>query len=142
METEPQIIADYIATGKVRLVYRHLLQLGEGSQVSAEASECAGAQGKFWEMHNKLYAEQNRLYSEGSANTDTYVAIAEELGLDGGQLQQCMDEGQFREQVERDDAAAQAEGVIQRPVFDINGARLFGSQPYSQFQAAIDAALQ
>lgn len=141
METEPKIIADYIASGKVRLIYRHLVQLGAGSQVSAEASECAGEQGKFWQMHNKLYAEQSRLYNQGSEAAATYAAIAQEIGLDGGKLQSCIEQGTFRAQVEKDYAAAQAEGVSQRPVFDINGTRLIGAQPYSQFQAAIEAAL-
>ena len=58
METEPKIIELYIAPGKVKLVYRHLLQLGDGSVRTAEASECAADQRAFWQMHDAL----NELY--------------------------------------------------------------------------------
>lgn len=140
METEPQIIAAYIATGKARLVYRHLLQLGDGSLRSAEASECAGAQGKFWELRQKLYAEQSRVFGQGAEQIDTYVALAKELGLDGAQFQGCLEQQQFKEQVERDFAAAQAEGVKSRPEFAVNGQRLIGAQPFAQFQQLLDEA--
>jgi protein-disulfide isomerase len=140
VETEPQIVQDYVASGDVRIVYRHLVQLGEGSMRSAEASECAGAQGRFWAMHHALYAQQQRLYA-GGEDVATYVAIANELGLDGAQLQTCMEQRTFVPQIERDFAAAQAEGVTARPVFDINGTRLIGAQPYAQFQQLLDGAL-
>lgn len=140
METEPQIIAAYIVPGKARLVYRHLVQLGEGAQLSAEASECAGAQGKFWELRQKLYAEQRRLFDEGPEQVATYVVMAGELGLDTAQFQGCMEQRQFRGQVERDFAAAEAEGVASRPVFDIAGERLIGAQSFAQFRQLLDAA--
>lgn len=141
LETEPQILNSYIADGRVRLIYRHLVQIGEGAQISAEASECAGAQGAFWAMRDKLYAEQNRLFSEGPTQIGTYVAFANELGLDTGQFQACMEQRTFQEQVERDNAAAVAEGVAGRPVFDVAGTRLIGALPFSQFQQVIEGAL-
>jgi protein-disulfide isomerase len=141
VETEPQILSSYVADGRVRIVYRHLVQIGEGSQVSAEASECAGAQGQFWAMHDKLYAEQSRLFNEGSDSIATYVGFAQELGLDAGQFQSCMEQRTFQEQVERDNSAARDEGVFARPVFDVAGTRLIGAQPFSQFQQLLEAAL-
>ena len=83
METEPQIIRDYIATGKARLIYRHLLQLGDGSVRTAEASECAADQGQFWPMHDMLYARQSDVYA--AANLDaTLEGFAGDLGMDTG----------------------------------------------------------
>jgi protein-disulfide isomerase len=137
VEIEPQIIAEYIKTGKARLVYRHLLQLGEGSQVLAEASECAGAQGAFWEMRELLYKRQADLY--GAADFAAVEPLVAELGLDGPQFQQCMEQHQFQQQVLDDYAAAQREGVSSRPVMDINGTRIIGAQPFARYQQAADA---
>lgn len=137
METEPQLIEQYVKTGKARLVYRHLLQLGDASKVLAEASECAGAQGKFWEMREQIYRRQAELYSASSfAAVQPLVA---ELGLDEAQLQQCMEQHQFEQQVTADFAAAEREGVRSRPVLDINDTRIVGAQPLSRFQQVLDA---
>ncbi len=137
METEPQLIEQYVKTGKARLIYRHLLQLGKPSQTLAEASECAGAQGKFWEMREQLYRRQAELYSASS-----YAAVqplVAELGLDEAQFQQCMEQHQFGQQVTADFAAAEREGIRSRPVLDINGTRIVGAQPLTRFQQVLDA---
>jgi protein-disulfide isomerase len=138
VETEPQLIEQYIRTGQARLVYRHLLQLGDGSRVLAEANECAGEQGRFWEMRELLYREQDRVFA--ASGFGTVQPLAAQLGLDETAMQQCMDSGQFRAQVEADNAAAGREGVTSRPVMDINGQRLVGALPLPQFQQVIEAA--
>jgi protein-disulfide isomerase len=136
VETEPQLIEQYIETGQARLIYRHLLQLGDASRVLAEASECAGAQGKFWEMRELIYRQQSRLYgTTGFADVQPLVA---ELGLDESQFQACLDGGRYRQQVLDDYAAAQREGITNRPVMDINGTRIVGAQPFAQFQRVLD----
>lgn len=140
METEPKIYEAYIATGKVRLVYRHLLQLGEGSLRAAEASECAGDQGKFWEMRRAIYAGQSDLYSSSSAEAALTV-FAKDIGLDPGEYNACMVAQTHRAAVEADYRAATEAGVRSRPVFEINGERLIGARPYEDFERAIEAAL-
>ena len=137
METEPQVIEQYIKTGQARLVYRHLLQLGDTTKLLAEASECAGDQGKFWEMRELIYRQQTTLRS---ATPATLEPLVEELALDRQQFMQCVDSAQFREQVEADFAAAQREGVASRPVMDINGTRIIGAQTFDRFQQAIEVA--
>lgn len=138
METEPQIIEQYIKTGRARLIYRHLVQLGEGSQVLAEASECAGAQGAFWEMREQIYQRQSEVY--GATNFAAVQPLAQELSLDANQFKQCLDQRQFQQQVLDDYAAAQRESVNSRPVIDINGTRIIGAQPFARYQQAIEAA--
>ncbi len=138
METEPQIIEQYIQTGKARLIYRHLLQLGAGSQVLAEASECAGAQGAFWEMRELIYKRQDQVY--GATGFAAVEPLVMELGLDPGQFRQCMEQHQFQSHVLADYAAAQDEGVTSRPVMDINGTRIVGALPFARYQQAADAA--
>lgn len=138
METEPQIIEQYVKTGKARLIYRHLVQLGEGSQVLAEASECAGAQGAFWEMREQIYQRQNEVY--GATNFAAVQPLVQELGLDANQFKQCLDQRQFQQQVLDDYAVAQRESINSRPVVDINGTRIIGAQPFTRYQQAIEAA--
>jgi protein-disulfide isomerase len=137
METEPQLIEQYVKTGQARLVYRHLLQLGESTKRLAEASECAGEQGAFWEMRALIYERQSELHTASQAALDPLV---KELELDGAQFGQCLDSGQFRQQVEQDHAAAQREGVRSRPVMDVNGTRIIGAQPFDMFRQAVDRA--
>ena len=138
METEPQIIEQYIKTGKARLIYRHLLQLGDGSRALAEVSECAGAQGAFWDMRELIYQRQAEFY--GASDFASVEPLVTELGLDASQFRQCLDQHQFQQQVLDDYAAARSEGVTSRPVFDINGTRIIGAQPFTRFQQALEAA--
>lgn len=138
MENEPAIIDQYIRTGRARLVYRHLYQLGDVSEKLAEASECAAEQNSFWEMRALIYEEQDRLY--GANSFAPIQPLVRQLGLDEAAFQQCLDSGQFRQQVESDFAASKREGVSTRPVMDINGTRLIGALPIERFQQAIDAA--
>ena len=137
METEPKLIEEYVRTGKARLVYRHLVQLGAGSQALAEASECAGAQGRFWEMREMLYARQSDL--SGVTGYAGVAPLVQELELDQPKFQQCMDQHDFQKQVEVDAEAAQREGVVSRPVMDIAGTRIIGAQPIQRFREVLDA---
>jgi protein-disulfide isomerase len=140
VETEPKIVEQYIATGKVRLVYRHLLQLGEESMRLAEGSECAADQGKFWEMRRAIYEGQADIY--GSSSVDAALAVfAQDLKLDTGAYNECMVSRKHQAAIQADFEAAQAEGIRSRPVFDINGTRMLGARPFGDFQSAIDAAL-
>jgi protein-disulfide isomerase len=140
VETEPKIVETYIATGKVKLVYRHLLQLGEGSVRTAEASECAADQGAFWPMRDMLYVRQGEVY--GAADLDTTLAtFATDLKLDTTAFSDCMRTNRHLEAVQADYQAAQAAGVRFRPSFDIGGDRLNGALPFGDFQQRIDAAL-
>lgn len=139
METEPQIVKDYIATGKVKLIYRHLLQLGDQSLRTGEASECAADQGKFWPMRQTLYARQSEVY--GGDLEATLAGFAGNLGLDATAFNDCMQSHKHQKFVEDDYRAAVAAGVQFRPVFDINGAKLTGALPYSAFQKQIELAL-
>ncbi len=135
METEPQIIESFIKTGKARLIYRHLLQLGEPTLRAAEASECAADQGAFWEMRGLLYRSQSDLYTDLEA---TLAGLAGQLGLDQQQFEGCMSARTHQEQIQADFRAAQSEGIRSRPSFIINGRRLVGALPFEQFQQAIE----
>jgi len=138
LDTEPQIVEAYIKPGKLRLIYRHLLQLGERSELLAEASECAADQGGFWEVRRELYARINELYGDTRAVAG---AAAASVGLDQAALDACLDAATHREAVRADYAAATAAGIRSRPVFTIGDETLIGAQRFSTFQQTIDAAL-
>lgn len=137
LETEPQLTEQSVKPGRAQLVYRHLLQLGDETQRLAEASECAGDQGKFWEMREAIYRDQSALYRATDA---VLQPLVDELGLNSEQFSQCLASGQFAQQVEDDFAAAERDGVRSRPVLDINGTRIIGAQPLAEYQQAIEEA--
>ena len=147
-QTLPQIITDYVDTGKVKYVYRDFpLSFHPAAQPAAEAGECADEQGKFWEMHDKLFDEQNK-QGQGTIqfSVDDIKTWAAEIGLDTQSFNSCLDSGKYRSEVQADFAAGQSAGVLGTPTFfigksDGQGARLVGAQPYSTIKAAIEAAL-
>lgn len=136
-EVEPAIIDAYIATGRARLVYRHLLQLGEESLRAAEAAECAGDQDKFWEMRDAIYRNQIALYTT-SDQSAALAYLAQTINLDLNTYNVCMQSRKHRARIEADFRAAQDAGVRSRPVFDIGGTRLVGARPFEDFQALIE----
>ena len=140
METEPKIIQAYIAPGTVKLIYRHLLQLGDGSVRTAEASECAADQSKFWPMHDMLYRRQSEVYASTDLDA-TLAGFASDLSLDAEAFSSCMSTHKHLQFVQDDYKAAQDAGVQFRPSFDIGGARLTGALSFAAFQKQIAAAL-
>ncbi len=138
LEVEPQIIEQYVRSGKVRLLYRHLQQSGPTSELLAEASECGADQGRFWELRRALYAAQAQAYNDGEAAVS---AAAAEAGVDATAVQSCIDAASHEALVRADYAAATAEGIRNRPVFRIGDQMIIGAQPLSVFQQILDQAI-
>ena len=139
-DTEPRIIADYVSTGKVHFVYKNYAFLGQPSVDAAEASLCAADQGKFWEYHDILFANQ----AEGDARAfsdERLRAFAEAIGLDGTAFAECLADNRKMDQVRQEYAEGAALGVSSTPTFFVNGKEVKGAQPFEAFQAAIEAAL-
>ncbi|VVB81415.1 Thioredoxin [uncultured archaeon] len=127
----------YIKTGKVKLVYRDFpLGMHDKAQKAAEASECAHDQGKFWEYHDKMFANQNAL------DIFSLKQYAKDVGLDTDKFDKCLDSGEKASEIAKDVADANAAGVTGTPIFFINGVALRGAQPYNAFETAIEAALK
>jgi protein-disulfide isomerase len=135
-QTMPQIKSEYIDTGKVKLFFRDFpLSFHPNAKPAAIASECANEQGKFWEMHDKLFANQDSL------STENYKAWAKELGLNENQFNTCIDSQKYASQVQKDFDDGVAAGVSGTPTFFVNGQKLVGAQPFSVFKQVIDAEL-
>lgn len=103
---------------------------------AALAAMAANEQGKFWEFHDKLFANQQKL------NRDAYVQHAKDLKLDVGKFQQALDGAKFKAQIEADAADAKALGVTGTPAFFVNGRFLSGAKPFEEFAALINAELK
>lgn len=139
-----QIKKEYIDTGKVKFVFRdYPLSFHSASQASAEAAECADDQGKYWEMHDKIFGEQ----AKQGTGTITYGVAelkkwASQIGLDSAKFNQCLDSGKYKSEVEKDLADGSAYGVSGTPAFYINGKLITGAQPFSEFKSVIDSELK
>lgn len=148
-ETEAELVEEYVATGKVRFVYRSFGEfIGPESRASAEAAYCAGDQGKFWEMHDIIFENQTG-ENVGAFSNRRLVAFAETLGLDMDEFRTCFNGGTYASRVEQDFLDGRAAAIQATPSFVltyvVNGETrtrlLQGAQPLSQFQVEIDAAL-
>ena len=133
--TIEQLLKDY--EGQIKLVYRHypLISIHPNAQKAAEASECAGEQGKFWELHDKMFANQTALA------VDNLKTFAKDLGLNTSQFNDCLDSGKYTSKVNDSVTEGSGYGVQGTPATFVNGTLVSGAQPISAFKSAIDSAL-
>lgn len=144
----PQLEAEYIKTGRVRYVLRDypLEPIHPHAFKAAEAARCAGDQGKYWEMHDQLLGNQRALTPKDLPEH------ARVLGLDVPSFQQCLDSGQYEEEIRKDIEAGLRAGVRGTPTFylgltDANGAHvkalrsLPGALEYTGFKSLINSLL-
>ncbi len=135
----PQLVQDYIATGKIRFEYRDFAFIGEESTLAAEAALCAQEQGKFWEFHDTLFANQ-RGENVGSFTSARLERMAEIVGLDMGQFNSCLDSRRHQGEVEAMRQEGQSLGVNATPTFFVNGQKL-QIRYYQDLLNAIEAEL-
>ena len=132
-ETFPLLMATY--PDQIRFVYRDFPVTSPESFVAAQAANCAGRQGAYWEFHDALMSGDLGL---GRA---AYEAYADRLDLDVNALGTCLDEGAEGAEVEADAREAASLGVNGTPTFFINGIPLVGAQPLISFRSVIDGEL-
>ncbi|GBD16281.1 Disulfide bond formation protein D [bacterium HR26] len=135
----PQLLKDYIATGKIRFEYRDFAFIGDESKLAAEAALCAQDQGKFWEYHDALFTNQ-RGENVGSFTAARLKRIAEVIGLDTNQFNSCLDSRRHQGEVEAMRQEAQSLGVNATPTFFVNGRKL-QIRYYQDILNAIEAEL-
>jgi len=95
----------------------------------------ANEQGKFWEYHDKLFANQQAL------DRSSLERYAQEVGLDMGRFRSALDSNKFEAQISADAAEGSRLGASGTPTFYINGRQLVGAQPYASFKQIIDEEL-
>lgn len=122
---------------RLRFVYRHFpLEQHPFAEPAAETSEFAATQGKFWEMHDGLYENQDEL------STELFGELAGELRLDAKALDHALDENEFAERVETDVESGDESGVHGTPTFFINGVQHRGSFDSRSLIEALEGALR
>jgi len=123
--------------GKVKLVFRHYpLEFHPFAAKAAEAGACAADQGKFWEMHDKMFGNQQKLA------VDDLKGYAKSIGVDSAKFDKCLDGGEKKAMVDADEKAGQAAGVNGTPAFFINGIFVNGAVPFEQLKETIDRELK
>lgn len=146
-ETDPQLEKEYVQTGKVRSVFvdMPLESMHRSAFKAAEATRCAGDQGKYWEMHDRLFANQQAL--------EPWNAHAKALGLDVAAFETCMNSDKHAAAIRADLALAQKLGINLTPTFLVAAndptdpakvkalTVIRGAQPLATFKTEIDKAL-
>jgi protein-disulfide isomerase len=145
----PQLQKDYVETGKLKFVFRDfpLESIHRYAFKAAEAAHCASEQGKFWEMHDWLYANQKAL------SPSDLLTHAQAVGLDVPKFQQCLETGNYATKIRKDMADGQQAGVRSTPTFLLGLTEpkdpkkvkvvqvIRGAKPYADFKQAIDRLL-
>ena len=148
LQTQPEIEREYVDTGKVRFVSfdMPIASLHPLAFKAAEAARCAGDEGKFWQMRDRLFDNQKAF--------EPWSAHAEALGLDVARFEACLDSGKHADAVRRDMAEAEKAGASGTPSFvvarvngqdpgKVRGLKFIrGAQPYAAFKQALDEALR
>lgn len=134
-----EIINHYKDNKDFNFVYRHFpLTQHKNAQIAGEAAEAAGAQGKFWEMHNKLFENQDE-WSSSTGPLDIYAKYAQEIGLNVDQFKNDVANNKFAGIVNTDQADGLKAKVGSTPTFFLNGEKLDKLPSLNDFIAKVDS---
>lgn len=145
-QTDPELIKAYVDTGKVRFAFRDfpLVAIHQNAAKAAEAARCAGEQGKYWEMHDRLFANQKELQPE------KLPEHAKAVGLDDGKFRECLDSGRQAAAVKKDMDEGTRLGIRGTPTVIVgtsdggnvkNAVIIRGAQSVETFKAELDKLL-
>jgi len=137
-----QMLEAYKNNKDVNFVFRNFpLPQHKNARVAAEAAEEAGAQDKFWEMHDALYEHQSE-WSDSDDALSAFANYARQIGMDADKLRQEVGKSAFEDAIQADVNDGNAAGVNSTPTFFINGSMMVGVPSIGAFKAAIDAKLK
>jgi protein-disulfide isomerase len=133
----PRLLLDRFPN-RIRFIFRHfpLQEAHPHALLAAEVSETAGAQGKFWQMHDKMFANQQAL------DRPSLEKYAGEIGLDVGKFKADLDSGKYKDAINKDVEYAKTVNVNGTPAFFVNGHFINGAMPYENFAQVIDEELK
>lgn len=129
------MVEKYVEDGTLRMEWRDFPYQGQESVNAALAARAAQAQGRFWEYHDLLYANQSEGFSD-----EVLTNLAEEAGLDVTRFEEDLYGGRFERAVAADFQEGQQLGITGTPAFIVNGQMLVGLQPVETFEQVIEEA--
>jgi protein-disulfide isomerase len=138
VDTEHQVIENYVKTGQVYYIYRAFNDPRGAVGVASQAAYCAGDQGKFWEMHDIIFAN----FSQTGYSVNELRNMAELIGLDTDVYDTCLDTEKYVDAIIDDATIGREAGVTGTPSFTINGVMAIeGNRDFAGIQLAIEAEL-
>ncbi|KKS38311.1 MAG: hypothetical protein A3G49_06180 [Candidatus Sungbacteria bacterium RIFCSPLOWO2_12_FULL_41_11] len=127
--------------GKIKFIYRHFpLPQHKNAKIAALVTEAAGKQGKFWEMHDLIFENQDKWSGENNAG-EIFAQYAHFLGLDTEKLGQDLNSSEVKEKVENDLQSGIQSKVNSTPTFFLNGVKLQNPRSYDEFRKIIEEFL-
>ncbi len=140
---EPDIRTNFVNTGKIRWRFiDYPLPMHHNTWNASRAAACADQQGKFWEMHDMIFQNQDRWNSEATRSPDgQFKDYAKQLGLNTSQFNQCLDSKQMQAKIQAHMKLAEAAHVQGTPTFVIGGQSHEGMETYDQLKKLIDDAI-
>jgi protein-disulfide isomerase len=141
-QSEESLIAEFVQPGDVYVVFRQYPFIGQDSLRAANASLCASDQGRFWDYHDILFANQTG-ENVGAYTSARLVAFADSLGLEVTAFEACLDNEIHKDEIDADFALGVEYGVTGTPAIFINGTQLSPGfvPPYSDIRQAIERAI-
>ena len=140
--TYPALRAEFVDRGRARLAYLHMpLPQHQHAGIAAELAMCAGEQGRFWEMHDVIFATQPE-WTSLPIGTDYFRSLARRVAVDTARIHQCLDSGSMRKLVAADYQRAVDARARSTPSFFVGDSLIVGVQPIAQFRVAIANALR
>lgn len=141
-ETEPALVKEYVETGKVFIKHvPFVMGMFPNGRQAARAAECAGEQGRFWPMHDRLY-ERQKEWKRSLAPYNLFQQYARAIGLEGSAFAKCYTGDMLHPRTARANEVADRFGVRATPSFVVNGRAVEGALPLPQFRMLLDDALK
>lgn len=143
-ETEPQIYQNYVQTGKINMVFKHLVHYGSDSDLAASASQCANDQGKFWDYYHILYTDQDSFMLSKDTASALKSLASKISALDSQKFDSCLDGGVYNDIAKKDAKLADSLGFRDTPTFLIVNSdgsspqTLVGAYPFATFKGLLD----
>jgi protein-disulfide isomerase len=142
LQTMPALDREYVQTGKVRFVWVNLpLSYHKNAVPAAELAMCGARQGRFWQLHDLLFRNQQRWAGLGEPGS-YFLSLGDSAGANRDSISTCLRDGAVRALVRADAEGAVRSGARSTPTFYIEGGLLVGAQPIEVFRAVLDSIVR
>jgi protein-disulfide isomerase len=141
--TEPDVRTRLVNTGIVRFRFMDFpLEGHRNTRAAHMAAWCAGDQGKFWEMHDAIFAAQDRWSGYATSRPlPVFESLAQQVGVNVAQYQSCMESRKFLGEIQSNYDTGLRQGVGSTPTFIIGNRRIPGKLPYDELKRYVDEAV-